>query len=309
MKKKGGSVSVPNTTSRTARPAIPAGRLSADVDGTEVEKALKALGAEVVRDDEAKGKPIIKVYLYRADVTDAALRALREAGLLHTLGFGMATAKDGARPESTEGVIRLDLSSTAVTGAGLKELGGLKNLQTLGLSDTKVTGTGLAELAGLKRLKELHLTAVTDVGLKELAGLKSLQVLKLNNTKETDMTELQKALPNCTIEGGNRIDIGGEGVEVWENGKLIYYFAWDRGRLKAAVDRAIEHFGSLQISKSLQEALKDPPLEGGSLGEQCPECGGRNTVLGPWAMVSGNVCSDCCTSFYLDEYGNPEVTY
>ena len=47
-----------------------------------------------------------------------------------------------------------------MTDAGLKELAGLKSLQTLNLSNTKVT----------------------DAGLKELAGLKSLQALDLNDT-------------------------------------------------------------------------------------------------------------------------------
>jgi hypothetical protein len=40
----------------------------------------------------------------------------------------------------------LDLSSTPVTYAGLKELAGLKSLQTLSLSRTQVTDAGLKEL-------------------------------------------------------------------------------------------------------------------------------------------------------------------
>ncbi len=68
----------------------------------------------------------------------------------------------------------LDLSETEVTDAGLKELAGLKSLQTLNLSYTLVTDAGLKELAGLKSLQALNLgnTQVTDAGLKELAGLK-----------------------------------------------------------------------------------------------------------------------------------------
>ncbi|HEV3080227.1 MAG TPA: hypothetical protein VGY66_10625 [Gemmataceae bacterium] len=59
-----------------------------------------------------------------------------------------------------------------MTDAGLKELAGLKNLQTLELAGTAVTDTGLKELAGLKSLQRLNLTytRVTDKGLKELAG-------------------------------------------------------------------------------------------------------------------------------------------
>ena len=73
----------------------------------------------------------------------------------------------------------LTLSNSQVTDAGLKELAGLKQLQTLGLSDTQVT----------------------DAGLKELASLKQLQTLVLGGTKVTDagMQELQKALPKLRI--------------------------------------------------------------------------------------------------------------
>ncbi len=48
-----------------------------------------------------------------------------------------------------------------------------------------MTDAGLKELAGLKNLQSLSLgrTKVTDVGLKELAGLKSLQTLDLYNTR------------------------------------------------------------------------------------------------------------------------------
>ena len=40
----------------------------------------------------------------------------------------------------------LDLSNSAVTGAGLKELAGLTNLTTLGLGGTKVTDAGVKGL-------------------------------------------------------------------------------------------------------------------------------------------------------------------
>ncbi len=82
----------------------------------------------------------------------------------------------------------LDLWGSKVTDAGLKELAGLKSLQTLELRNTQVTDAGLKELARLKSLQSLNLwgTKVTDAGLKELAGLKSLQLLALGDTKVTD---------------------------------------------------------------------------------------------------------------------------
>jgi hypothetical protein len=78
--------------------------------------------------------------------------------------------------------------SLLLTDAGLKELAGLKNLRGLYLFYAPVTDAGLKELAGLKNLQALDLshTQVTDAGLKELAGLKSLQALNLGWTKVTD---------------------------------------------------------------------------------------------------------------------------
>jgi internalin A len=99
----------------------------------------------------------------------------------------------------------LGLSSfTRVTDVGLKELAGLTGLQTLNLADTKMTDAGLKELAGLTGLKSLTLykTKVRDAGLKELAGMTSLQSLILSSTRVTGagVRELQKALPALSIE-------------------------------------------------------------------------------------------------------------
>ena len=108
---------------------------------------------------------------------------------------------DSKRPGKP--VIEVELASSRVTDAGLKELAGLKNLTTIELDFTLVTDAGLKELAGLKSLTTLELgyTKVTDAGLKELAGLKNLTTLKLSSTPVTGvgLKELQKALPKCKI--------------------------------------------------------------------------------------------------------------
>ena len=108
----------------------------------------------------------------------------------------------------------LNLYGTQVTDAGLKELAGLKSLQTLDLPVTQVTDAGLKELAGLKSLQTLNLanTKVTDAGLKELAGLKSLQALHLYHTKVTDagLKELAglKSLQSLDLEWTKVTDAG-----------------------------------------------------------------------------------------------------
>ena len=111
-------------------------------------------------------------------------------------------------------IISLDLHSTKVTDAGLKELAGLKSLQVLNLAGTQVTDAGLKELADLKNLQilDLNLTKVTDAGLKELAGLKSLQTLNLNYTQVTDagLKELAglKSLRSLGLAGTKVTDAG-----------------------------------------------------------------------------------------------------
>jgi internalin A len=98
----------------------------------------------------------------------------------------------------------LDLTGAQVTDAGLKELAPLKGLQTLNLSFTQTTDAGLKNLAKFKGLEIVQLagTAVTVAGLKNLAELKGLKKLDLKFTKvwAGGAAELRKALPHCSIE-------------------------------------------------------------------------------------------------------------
>ncbi len=92
-----------------------------------------------------------------------------------------------------------------MTDAGLKQLAGLKSLQSLRLGGEQVTDFGLRELARLPSLQTLSLgfTEVTDIGLRELAGLQSLQTLNLLNNKRVTpagVSDLQKALPALKIK-------------------------------------------------------------------------------------------------------------
>ncbi len=72
-----------------------------------------------------------------------------------------------------------------------------------GLSNTKVSGAGLVNLKGLTQLQTLMLdnTKVGDAGLERLKGLAQLKVLWLTGTKVSDagLKNLQQALPNCQI--------------------------------------------------------------------------------------------------------------
>jgi hypothetical protein len=122
-------------------------------------------------------KRLTWIGLDEKQMSDATLRALREAGLLHAVAA--ASAKDGKRPTSAAEVVSLALCRGPLTDAGLKELSELKNMTWLDLRDTQITDAGLTELVGLKNLTRLLLqgTRVTDAGI----------------------AVLHKALPKCEI--------------------------------------------------------------------------------------------------------------
>ena len=86
-------------------------------------------------------------------------------------------------------VIKVDFMDTEITDAGLENLRGLTQLQSLDLAGTKVTDAGLAHLKGLTKLQSLDLfraTNVTDAGLAHLKGLTELQSLNLVWTQVTN---------------------------------------------------------------------------------------------------------------------------
>ena len=117
-----------------------------------------------------------------------SLRGLPQPAIPFALGC--RNADDAALKElaGMKQLQSLNLTSGQVTDAGLKELAGLTQLQTLWLFCPQVTDAGLKELAGLMQLQTLNLsnTSVTGAGLKELAGLMQLQSLNLRLTSVTD---------------------------------------------------------------------------------------------------------------------------
>lgn len=139
------------------------------------------------------------------NVTDETLKVLREAGLLHALSH--ATGADGRRPAKVEEVVSLNLNHnfSKVTGAGLKELGGLKNLTALDLPPTALTDEGMKTLRELNWMHtipraraakdqrpakpedvttfDLSGTPASDAALKELVPLKNLTTLNLSGVR------------------------------------------------------------------------------------------------------------------------------
>lgn len=100
------------------------------------------------------------------------------------------TAKRPVPPNFQQHVIGVDLGgdTTEISGATLKHLKKLTNLQKLILDRSGITDTGLAHLTGLKTLSELRLrrTNITDEGLKHLRKMPSLKTAHLVDTQITD---------------------------------------------------------------------------------------------------------------------------
>lgn len=124
---------------------------------------LRGLAGSVTRDETKTNRPIIAVDLICTVASDETLRVLVPR-LKH--------------------IEKLNLDSTQITDAGLKELAALQTLTSLSFSGTQITDAGLKALSALKKLTDLHLagTQVTDAGVKELAAIPNLAELELGGT-------------------------------------------------------------------------------------------------------------------------------
>jgi hypothetical protein len=113
-------------------------------------------------------------------------------------------ARDPTRPGKP--IVLVDLQSTEVTDADLKQLRALHRLHTLNLSGTQVTDAGLRELAAFRRLETLNLwhTKVTDAGLKHLAALPNLEELTRpsDGVTESGLKELAPLGQRGAVESG-----------------------------------------------------------------------------------------------------------
>jgi internalin A len=110
----------------------------------------------------------------------ATLKGLRALNFWHN---GLRDADVKVLVRALPELQGLDISASpgGVTDACMKELAGLKRLQSLSIRYTSLTDAGLKELAGLKALRALSIggpgSKLTDAGLKELAVLTELQTL------------------------------------------------------------------------------------------------------------------------------------
>jgi len=165
--------------------ALPFSHLAAQAPNQQQALAtVKKLGAAVIRDEQARGRPVVSViFMSQKPVTDADLKSLTGFPKLKTLALG---------------------GSDKVTDKGLEAVAGLKNLEDLSLTGLKgITNDGMkavGKLPNLKRL-DLSLTGIGDAGLKHLYGLKKLESLSLTltNVSEEGVKGLKMALPKVTV--------------------------------------------------------------------------------------------------------------
>lgn len=140
----------------------------------QLEFSLKVTGSGLIH---LKGLPVQFLRLGHATLTDAELAKLKDLPNLTTL----------------------DLTGTPITDAGLKHVGGLKQLTSLSLNNVQtVTDAGANHLEGLTELVTLHADAVPfgDAGcasLAKLPKLKSVQAAFMPNVTNAGMKALAKS--------------------------------------------------------------------------------------------------------------------
>jgi hypothetical protein len=150
-------------------------------------------GGFVTQDKAQPSNPVIDVTVFRDTFTDADLKALA----------------------SLTKVRKMNLANTKITGAGFRDLVGLKDLTELIVAQTPVNDDGLKAIAALTQLKILNLSAtkVTDPGLRELAPLTQLEELHVAGSSRGDTAAVNiaanvKHLKKLYIDNNSVGDVG-----------------------------------------------------------------------------------------------------
>lgn len=107
-------------------------------------------------------------------------------------------------------IVSLDLSQMPVKDVDMKIIGGFENLRKLNLSFSAITGAGLAELKRLKFLRSLSIsgTKITAEQLKQLQNFPQLKTVYTWNmpVAAADMEKVKAQLKNIRIETGFKGD-------------------------------------------------------------------------------------------------------
>lgn len=169
--------------------------------------AIQRLGGKSEVDEKAPDRPLVKVDLSFAQLTDADVAHLKGLAGLQEL-YLCGTEVTDAGLEHLSGLTALEVLDLwrcgNVTDAGLEHLNRMTALRKLSLWNTEITDAGLGHVGRLTSLQQLDLshTQVTCDGLEHMKGLTGLQRIELvgcENLADADIDDLKMALPMVTI--------------------------------------------------------------------------------------------------------------
>lgn len=170
--------------------------------------------------------------------TDDALLELRQPERLTFLCLRGANVSDRGMKvlHKAPRVVMLELNHTFVTGAALRVIGGLRELEALHLRYLRVCDDDLVHLNG-SPIKVLDLTGtfVTDAGLQHLMAVPELQHLFLDDTAITDrgLATVQKmpSLASLRVRGTGVTE---EGVRALKAARSDLTIGWRYGAARSS---------------------------------------------------------------------------
>ncbi len=167
-------------------------------------------------------------------VTDLELDTISLLAGLEDLNIGFGVALGTPRPANlgpadSEAECRI-AGGTRVTDAGLAKLTRLKKLRRLDVSGSAISASGLKNLAGLHELQRLSLwnvKGIDDSAAPALEVLASLTSLDLSNTAVTDQTLTALArLPNLRHLFVSETQITAGGVSAFQKQQPAVAVSW-----------------------------------------------------------------------------------
>ena len=139
----------------------------------------------------AQASTLEELTLFDVTASDRGLAALGQLKNLKQMRLtikGTVTSQTWARLIGLKQLALLALNGSSLDDAGLATLANLSALEEFDLTSSKITGTGLKALASLKQLKTLALPGAPSQtkGPRRCAGFSALESLSLAGTKITD---------------------------------------------------------------------------------------------------------------------------
>jgi hypothetical protein len=174
-------------------PINPQGDAGGNPAEAEAVALVRNLGGSVSRDDARPVASVIEVNLTFTKTTDADLKGLAALTRLHKLVLTQDAGVTGAGLKSLGGLQQLEhleLSGSALNDEGAGNVGALRSLKVLNVSATKISDAAIKEIARLEQLQELTAGGVvlSDKAVQQVGALKHLRKLDLSNTQTGDLS-------------------------------------------------------------------------------------------------------------------------